>query len=102
MFLQFYLCAFFSGLFLTNAIPHFVEGISGNKFPTPFAKPPGKGLSSPLVNVLWGVLNAIIGTILFVHSAIKAETTYLWITFFVGVTIMGVLLSVGFSKRQRE
>ncbi|HEV9038391.1 MAG TPA: hypothetical protein VGQ51_17265 [Puia sp.] len=102
MFLQFYLCAFFSGLFLTNAIPHFMEGISGNKFPTPFAKPPGRGLSSPIVNVLWGVLNAIIGTILFVHSAIKAETTWLWVTFFVGVTLMGVLLSIGFSKKQKE
>jgi hypothetical protein len=45
--------------------------------PTPFAKPPGKGLSSPTVNVLWGLFNAIIGTILFAHSAIKAETTWL-------------------------
>ena len=45
MFWQFYLCAFFAGIFLTNAIPHFVQGISGNKFPTPFAKPPGKGVA---------------------------------------------------------
>ena len=102
MFLQFYLCAFFSGIFLTNALPHFVQGISGNKFPTPFAKPPGRGLSPAVVNVLWGVLNGIIGTVLFVHSAIKAETTWLWVTFFIGVTVMGVLLSIGFSKRHKE
>ena len=102
MFLQFYLCAFFSGIFLTNALPHFVQGISGNKFPTPFAKPPGRGLSPAVVNVLWGVLNDIIGTVLFVHSAIKAETTWLWVTFFIGVTVMGVLLSIGFSKRHKE
>jgi hypothetical protein len=33
--------------------PHFVHGFSGNRFPTPFAYRPGKGLSSPAVNVLW-------------------------------------------------
>src|SRR6185437_9360220 len=93
MFWQFYLCAFLSGLFLTNAIPHFVQGVCGNRLPTPFAKPPGRGLSSPIVNVLWGLLNAIIGTILFAHSAIKAETTWLWVTFFVGVALMGILLA---------
>ncbi len=44
---------FFSGAFLANFVPHFVQGISGNRFPTPFAKPPGKGLSSPIVNTVW-------------------------------------------------
>jgi hypothetical protein len=28
-----------------------------------FAKPPGKGLSSPTINVLWGLLNLVIGYI---------------------------------------
>ena len=101
MFWQFYLCAFFAGIFLTNAIPHFVQGISGNKFPTPFAKPPGKGLSSPLVNAVWGLFNAIIGTILFIHSAIKAETTWLWVIFFAGVALMAIPLSTHFSKKDK-
>lgn len=99
---QFYLCAFFAGVFLTNAIPHFVQGVSGNKFPTPFAKPPGKGLSSALVNVLWGLFNAIIGTILFIHSAIKAETTWLWVTFFIGAALIGIQLGVHFAKKHKE
>jgi hypothetical protein len=102
MILQFYLCAFFAGLFLANAIPHFVQGISGNKFPTPFAKPPGKGLSSATVNVIWGLFNAIVGTILFIHSAIKAETTWLWVTFFVGVALISIPMSVRFSKKDRD
>jgi hypothetical protein len=99
---QFYLCAFFAGVFLTNAIPHFVQGISGNKFPTPFAKPPGKGLSSALVNVIWGLFNAIIGTFLFIHSAIKSETTWLWVTFFAGAALIGIQLGVHFSKKDKE
>ena len=56
-----YLAYFVAGLFLANGVPHFVNGISGNKFQTPFAKPPGVGESSALVNVIWGFVNFIIG-----------------------------------------
>jgi hypothetical protein len=56
----FYLAYFLGGAFLVNAIPHFVNGVSGRSFPTPFASPPGKGQSSPMVNVLWGTLNAVV------------------------------------------
>jgi hypothetical protein len=59
----FYLAYFFGGAFLVNAIPHFVNGVSGRSFPTPS----GKGLSSPVVNVLWGTLNAVIGYFLVFH-----------------------------------
>ena len=55
---------FFGGLFLTNAVPHFVSGIMGKPFQTPFAKPPGKGLSSSTVNVLWGFANFVFAYLL--------------------------------------
>jgi len=48
---------FFGGIFLANAIPHFVSGVMGRPFQSPFAKPPGEGLSSSRVNVLWGSFN---------------------------------------------
>jgi hypothetical protein len=48
---------FFGGAFLANAIPHFVSGVMGRPFQSPFAKPPGEGLSSSTVNVLWGFFN---------------------------------------------
>ena len=51
------LLCFFGGLFLMNAVPHLVSGVTGRPFQTPFAKPPGQGLSSSLVNVLWGFAN---------------------------------------------
>lgn len=55
---------FFGGFFLANAVPHFVSGVLGRPFQTPFAKPPGQGLSSSTVNVLWGFFNAAIGYML--------------------------------------
>ena len=58
---------FFGGAFLANAVPHFVSGILGRPFQTPFAKPPGQGLSSSTVNVLWGFLNAAVGYLLVVR-----------------------------------
>jgi hypothetical protein len=62
-----YVAYFFGGAFLVNAVPHFVNGVSGRRFPTPFASPPGKGESSPTVNVLWGAFNVAIGYMLVCH-----------------------------------
>ncbi|MBE0418302.1 MAG: hypothetical protein IBX63_11105 [Coriobacteriia bacterium] len=53
-----------TGALLANGIPHFVNGVSGRAFPTPFASPPAVGLSSPLVNVIWAVLNFAIAYVL--------------------------------------
>ena len=52
---------FFGGVFSANAIPHFVAGTMGRPFQSPFAKPPGEGLSSSTVNVVWGFFNAVAG-----------------------------------------
>jgi hypothetical protein len=59
-----YLAYFFGGLLLANALPHWSQGISGHPFQSPFASPPGEGLSTALVNVLWGLANVIGGYLL--------------------------------------
>ena len=59
-----YVAYFFGGAFLGNAVPHYASGVMGRPFPSPFASPPGKGLSSPTVNVLWGLFNALVGYLL--------------------------------------
>lgn len=57
-----HLLSFFGGgFFLANAIPHIVNGISGRAFQSPFASPPGKGLSSSFSNVIWGHFNLAVG-----------------------------------------
>jgi hypothetical protein len=48
---------FFGGAFFANAVPHTVAGLMGRPFQSPFAKPPGQGLSSSTTNVLWGFAN---------------------------------------------
>ena len=52
---------FLGGIFLTNAVPHGVSGLMGRPFQSPFAKPPGQGLSSSSVYVLWGFFNLAVG-----------------------------------------
>jgi hypothetical protein len=59
---------FFGGVFLANALPHLVSGVTGRPFQTPFAKPPGRGLSSPTVNVLWAFVNGVIAYVLLVRA----------------------------------
>jgi hypothetical protein len=54
----------FGGAFLANTVPHLVSGIMGRSFQSPFAKPPGQGLSSSTVNVLWGFFNLIVAYLL--------------------------------------
>jgi hypothetical protein len=61
---QTYVCYFFAGVFLVNSVPHLTNGVSGRRFPTPFAPLLGKRQSSPTVNVLWGTLNLAIGFLL--------------------------------------
>ena len=51
---------FFGGAFALNALPHIVAGAMGRPFQSPFATPPGQGLSTSTVNVLWGFLNAVV------------------------------------------
>lgn len=94
--------AFFAGAFLINAIPHLVQGLSGNYLPTPFAKPPGRGLSSPLVNTLWAFVNILIGFFLFKASKVSFDFNLLLLIFFAGMVIMGIMTSINFSKKMKE
>jgi hypothetical protein len=55
---------FFGGAFLANAVPHLVSGMTGRPFQSPFAQPPGEGLSSSTVNVLWGFFTIAAGYVL--------------------------------------
>ncbi|HEX4037555.1 MAG TPA: hypothetical protein VHX37_05810 [Acidobacteriaceae bacterium] len=94
-----YIAAFFAGAFLANAVPHFVHGISGDPFPTPFAKPPGRGLSSPTVNVLWALLNLICGYFNFLIGRISTRHIGSLLLFSAGVAVLSIQLSFAFQGK---
>ena len=94
-----YIAGFFAGGFLTNAVPHFVNGISGNAFPTPFANPPGQGLSSPLTNVLWALFNMLVGYLLFRVSRINSKSKLGLFLFFVGIILISIMSSIVFMDK---
>lgn len=96
-----YLACFFSGAFLANVVPHLVHGISGDRFPTPFAKPPGRGLSSPTVNVVWAIVNLIVGYLLYEAGHVTVNYASL-LLFLAGICAISLILSVRFQSKMRE
>jgi hypothetical protein len=94
-----YIAYFFGGAFLANTVPHFVNGISGNAFQSPFASPPGEGLSSSTVNVLWGLLNLVVAYLLIcrVGSFSLRKTTHA-LTLGAGILLMSLMLARAFGR----
>ena len=93
-----YLAYFFGGAFLANAVPHITNGISGRPFPTPFATPPGQGMSPAMVNVLWGTFNLIVGYLLVFRigkSDLRRTADALAVG--AGILLMGLMLSRAFG-----
>lgn len=87
---------FFGGVFTENAVPHFVSGVMGRPFQSPFAKPPGKGLSSSTVNVIWDLVNIVVAYLLVVRvGAFDLHATPDVVAFGVGL----LLKSIGSAKQ---
>jgi hypothetical protein len=94
-----YIAYFFGGAFLTNAIPHFVNGVSGHPFQSPFASPPGEGLSSSTVNVLWGFFNLAVGYVLACRvGTFELRQTRHVVVLGLGVLAMAIMLSRAFGR----
>ncbi len=90
---------FFGGVFLANTMPHLVNGISGSPFQSPFASPPGEGLSSAIVNVLWGLFNLAIAYLLLVRVGLfELRRPAHIVPFGVGFSLMALQLASHFGK----
>jgi hypothetical protein len=93
-----YVAWFFGGAFLVNSVPHFTNGVSGRPFPTPFASPPGKGLSPSWVNVLWGLFNLLIGYLLVYRvGSFSLRSTPDMLVLGIGVLSMALMLARAFA-----
>jgi hypothetical protein len=90
---------FFGGAFLANFVPHFVAGVSGSPFQSPFASPPGEGLSSSTVNVIWGVANLVIAYLLLVRVGSFDLRRWRHVgVFAAGMLAMGLMLAHHFGR----
>lgn len=90
---------FFGGAIAANAIPHFVCGMMGRAFQSPFATPPGKGLSSSTVNVLWGFFNAVIAYLLVARVGEFHPGSWIHILpFGLGVLLIGIFSARHFGQ----
>lgn len=93
------LSCFFAGALLTNALPHFVSGVMGRAFQTPFASPSGRGLSSSIVNVMWGTFNLAAG-----YAVLRRVADFGWTNtpdvaaFGLGLLAMGLFCARHFGR----
>jgi hypothetical protein len=94
-----YVARFFAGAFIANAIPHFVSGVLGRRFPTPFSSPPGKGESSSAINVIWGSANAFVGYLLLYRvGSFLASSLRQVLLAAAGGFLLSLMLSRGFGE----
>jgi hypothetical protein len=89
----------FGGAVLTNAVPHFVSGVMGRPFQSPFATPRGQGHSSSTVNVLWGFLNLVIGYLLVVRVGdFDLRSTADVVALGLGALLIGLFMARHFGR----
>lgn len=94
-----YVAHFFAAFFLVNSIPHIVQGVSGNRFQTPFAKPPGVGESSSTINVLWGAFNLLAGGLLLrFFPVIDFGVNIDWVVLVTGGLFTGIVVGRHFER----
>ena len=86
-----------AGALLVNALPHLISGLQGNVFPSPFAKPPGRGNSSAVVNVLWGFANLFGGLALLAYRPVALALTPEAGMFALGAVVLGVAMGHHFA-----
>ena len=92
---------FFGGAFFANFVPHFVSGVLGRMFPTPFASPPFRGLSSSRVNVAYGLCNlAVAYALLSRVGAFEPRSALHASAFGLGLAAMSLMIARSLARSQ--
>ncbi|MBY5364534.1 hypothetical protein HFO97_32265 [Rhizobium leguminosarum] len=87
-----YIVHFIAAAFLTNGIPHFVNGVSGRGFRIPFAPRAKPGSSA--ANVVWGWANFLVALLLFANvGPLYIGTPGDTIFVAAGMLVTGILLA---------
>lgn len=93
---------FFGGVFLANFAPHFISGIQGRTFPTPFASPPFRGQSPARTNVLYGLANlAVAYALLSRVGDFELRDALHAVTFGLGLAAWSVMITGSLARMQK-
>ena len=79
-------------------IPHLVSGMTGTDFPSPFGDPPGVGLFSPTQNVIWALINLIIGYLLYRVGKVSSKNPITILLLFIGLAICAFICAAIFGN----
>ena len=97
-----YLILFFAGALLCNAVPHLTAALRGEVFPTPFARPRGRGPSSPLANLYWGSANLVVGLALLALQPVSIGFSVEFACLLLGAFVLGLRVTTNFGRARRE
>jgi hypothetical protein len=92
------LLAALTGALLCNCIPHLAKGLCGERFPTPFARVFGKLDSPPVVNVVWGMFNAVWGLRLLATHPVAIDANPTFAALLAGALGLGVFVALHFAR----
>jgi hypothetical protein len=93
---------FFAGVFFANFVPHFVSGVLGRTFPTPFASPPFRGPSPPFVNVLYGLFNLVVAYALAHVADFEPRLALHASAFGLGLAAWSLMITRSLARLRRE
>lgn len=93
------LAYFAGGMFLVNAVPHFVHGVSGKPFQSPFARPRRIAQSSSVVNMAWALVNLVIAWLLLARvGSFDLRDLGDALSLGIGVAFIGLFLAYHFGR----
>ena len=86
------------GAALGNGVPHFIFGAAGKVFRTPFGQK-----STPRVNVLWGLSNLLLATIIVAGLIIlNLYDSYSLLAMLLGFWLMMLVFGLGIKRYLNE
>jgi len=89
---------FLVGFLLANGVPHFVFGAAGKIFRSPFGQ-----RSSPRTNVIWGLSNFVLATIISAGLvALKLYSSYALAAMLLGFWLIVVMFGTGIKRFTNE
>ena len=89
---------FIVGFLLGNGVPHFAFGAAGKIFRSPFGQ-----RSSPRTNVIWGLSNFVLATIISAALiALKLYSNYELIALLIGFWLMMLMFGTGIKSFLNE